>query len=93
MVRLIRGRNKGIESLHEQLEKYKITGIKLYTAEWKGTKGYKLSDKESYRFLEEGQKLGIKNIHVQKDRPSSRSIATLLTWPTSTDSAASSSKD
>ena len=30
------------------------------------SKGYKLTDKESYRFLEEAQKLGIKNIHVHK---------------------------
>ena len=59
--------NKGLEDLHEQVEKYKISGIKLYTAEWKGdSKGYKLSDKESYKFLEAAEKLGIKNIHVHK---------------------------
>ena len=58
---------KGIEHLHECAEKYQIKGIKLYTAEWKGdSKGYKLSDKESYRFLEEAQKLGVKNVHVHK---------------------------
>jgi uncharacterized protein len=58
---------KGLENLHEQVEKYKITGAKLYTAEWKGdSKGYKLSDKESYKFLEAAQKLGLKNIHVHK---------------------------
>ena len=44
-----------------------IKGVKLYTAEWKGDcKGYKLTDPASYRFLEEAEKLGIKNIHVHK---------------------------
>ena len=41
--------------------------MKLYTAEWNnGSRGYKLSDPATYRFLEEAQKLGIKNIHVHK---------------------------
>src|ERR1700743_598327 len=58
---------KGLEDLHANVEKYKVKGVKLYTAEWRGeSKGYKLSDKESYRFLEEAQKRGIKNIHVHK---------------------------
>ena len=58
---------KGLEHLHELKEKHNITGCKLYTAEWRGeSKGYKLSDKESYRFLEECVKLGIKNMHVHK---------------------------
>ncbi len=58
---------QGLETLHEQAEKYNLKGIKLYTAEWKGdSKGYKLSDKECYRYLEAAQKLGIKNIHVHK---------------------------
>lgn len=58
---------KGLEHLHELSEKHKIKGVKLYTAEWKGeSKGYKLTDKECYRFLEEAQKLGVKNIHVHK---------------------------
>ena len=58
---------KGIEALHALVEKYKVKGIKLYTAEWKGeSKGYKLSDKETYRYLEVAEKLGVKNIHVHK---------------------------
>jgi len=58
---------KGLEHLHELKEKYDITGVKLYTAEWRGeSKGYKLCDKESYRFMEECVKLGIKNLHVHK---------------------------
>ncbi|TLU72154.1 amidohydrolase family protein [Lichenicoccus roseus] len=58
---------RGIEALHALAEKYHLKGVKLYTAEWKGeSKGYKLSDKESYRYVEAAQKLGIKNIHVHK---------------------------
>ena len=58
---------RGLEDLHEQAEKYKLKGVKLYTAEWRGeSKGYKLSDKMTYRYLEAAEKLGIKNIHVHK---------------------------
>jgi predicted TIM-barrel fold metal-dependent hydrolase len=58
---------KGLEALHENCEKYHPKGVKLYTAEWKGdSKGYKLTDKESYKFLEAAQKYGIKNVHVHK---------------------------
>ena len=59
--------NKGLEHLHELAEKHKIKGVKLYTAEWRGeSKGYKLTDKDSYLFLEVAQKLGVKNVHVHK---------------------------
>ena len=58
---------KGLEHLHERWKSIKIKGAKLYTAEWKGdSKGYKLTDKDSYKFLEAAQKLGVKNIHVHK---------------------------
>jgi uncharacterized protein len=58
---------KGLEHLHELKEKYNITGAKLYTAEWRGeSKGYKLTDKASYKFLETAEKLGVKNMHVHK---------------------------
>ena len=58
---------KGLETLHANCEKYHVKGVKLYTAEWKGeSKGYKLTDKDSYIFLEFAQKYGIKNIHVHK---------------------------
>ena len=44
-----------------------MQGVKLYTAEWRGeSKGYRLDDKQTYKFLEAAQKLGIKNIHVHK---------------------------
>ena len=59
--------NKGLEELHAKAEKYKLQGVKLYTAEWRGeSKGYRLDDKKTYKFLEAAQKLGIKNIHVHK---------------------------
>ncbi len=59
--------SKGLEDLHALSEKHKLKGVKLYTAEWRGeSKGYKLTDKESYKYLEAAQKLGIKNIHVHK---------------------------
>ena len=59
--------DKGLEALHANCEKYHVKGVKLYTAEWKGeSKGYKLTDKDSYKFLEAAQKYGIKNIHVHK---------------------------
>ena len=57
----------GLDYLRRQKGEWGIKGVKLYTAEWRGTsKGYKLSDPETYRFLEECVKLGITNIHVHK---------------------------
>lgn len=59
--------DRGLDQLREDAERYALKGVKLYTAEWKGdSKGYRLSDPASYRFLEEAQKLGIRNIHVHK---------------------------
>ncbi len=57
----------GIKQLEEDVAKYHCKGVKLYTAEWNnGSRGYKLSDPECYRFLEKAQELGIKNVHVHK---------------------------
>ncbi len=57
----------GLDALDAMAEKYKIKGVKLYTAEWKGeSRGYKLTDPWAYRYLERAEKLGIKNIHVHK---------------------------
>jgi len=57
----------GLEDLRRMKGEWNIQGVKLYTAEWYGdSKGWKLSDPESYRFLEECAKLGITNIHVHK---------------------------
>jgi predicted TIM-barrel fold metal-dependent hydrolase len=58
---------KGLEYLRELKDKYNIMGLKLYTAEWRGnSKGYRLNDSQTMRFLEECVKLGIKNIHPHK---------------------------
>lgn len=57
----------GLERLEENKAKYGWQGVKLYTADWYGdSKGYKLSDDSSKRYLEKCQELGIKNIHVHK---------------------------
>jgi predicted TIM-barrel fold metal-dependent hydrolase len=57
----------GLEYLHSLVEQYGIKGVKLYTAEWRGSsKGYKLSDPWAQRYFERCQELGIKNIHVHK---------------------------
>ncbi|MHA6791939.1 amidohydrolase family protein [Pseudonocardia bannensis] len=57
----------GLKQLEEDVKRYNLKGVKLYTAEWIGdSRGYKLNDPECYRFLEKAQELGIKNIHVHK---------------------------
>jgi predicted TIM-barrel fold metal-dependent hydrolase len=58
---------RGLDGLRALHEKYKIRGVKLYTAEWKGdSRGWKLTDPSAERYLAECQKLGITNIHVHK---------------------------
>lgn len=58
---------RGLEMLEIWARTYGLKGVKLYTAEWRGnSKGYKLSDDWSYRYLEKCESLGIKNIHVHK---------------------------
>jgi uncharacterized protein len=57
----------GLKELEADAKKYGLKGVKLYTAEWnRGSRGYKLSDPETYVFLARAQELGIKNIHVHK---------------------------
>jgi predicted TIM-barrel fold metal-dependent hydrolase len=58
----------GIKQLEEDARRWNLKGVKVYTAEWheNGSRGWKLSDPESYRFLEKCQELGIKNIHAHK---------------------------
>jgi len=57
----------GLDQLQRDHEQYGLKGVKLYTAEWyNGSRGWKLTDPESYRFLEKCQELGIKNQHVHK---------------------------
>lgn len=58
---------QGLEYLQQLVDKYHIKGVKLYTAEWKdGSRGYKLTDPDAYRYLEKCQQLGVTNIHVHK---------------------------
>src|SRR5258708_22424597 len=55
----------GLDYLRRQKGEWDIKGVKLYTAEWRGTsQGCKLSDPEAHIFLEEGTKLGITNTPV-----------------------------
>ena len=57
----------GLETLEKLHERWGFQGVKLYTAEWKGeSKGYKLTDPWSYRYLEKCEQLGVKNIHIHK---------------------------
>lgn len=58
---------RGLEVLEENVRRWGHKGVKLYTAEWKGdSKGWKLTDPWSVRYLEKCRELGIKNIHVHK---------------------------
>ncbi len=57
----------GLKQLEEDARRFNLKGVKLYTAEWNnGSRGWKLTDPDAYRFLEKSEELGIKNIHVHK---------------------------
>jgi predicted TIM-barrel fold metal-dependent hydrolase len=57
----------GLKQLEEDAKRYNLKGVKLYTAEWHdGSRGWRLDDKESMKFLEKTQELGIKNVHLHK---------------------------
>ncbi|MGO3325722.1 amidohydrolase family protein [Gordonia sp. (in: high G+C Gram-positive bacteria)] len=57
----------GITAMREAHKKYGFTGVKLYTAEWHGqSRGYKLDDMWSRKYLDVCQDLGITNVHVHK---------------------------
>lgn len=59
--------DRGLDYLAELVERYKIRGVKLYTAEWKGdSKGWKLTDPWASKYLDKCQQLGVRNIHVHK---------------------------
>ena len=58
---------RGLTQLEEDHAKYGLKGVKLYTAEWKGSsRGWTLKDKETVPFLDKCMELGIKNVHVHK---------------------------
>ena len=57
----------GLKTLRRNVERWGCKGVKLYTAEWRqGSRGWKLTDPEAYKYLEKSQELGIKNIHAHK---------------------------
>ncbi|GAA0315084.1 amidohydrolase family protein [Kineococcus aurantiacus] len=58
---------RGLDRLRQDAEEMGLKGVKLYTADWHGdSRGYKLSDPWTYRYLEVAREVGIKNIHVHK---------------------------
>jgi uncharacterized protein len=57
----------GLRELEADAAKYKLQGVKLYTAEWNaGSRGYTLADEICKPFFDKCKELGIKNIHVHK---------------------------
>ncbi len=62
-----RNEQAGLDQLHRDAERFGLKGVKLYTAEWHGdSRGYKLTDPWTYKYLEACEELGIKNIHIHK---------------------------
>jgi predicted TIM-barrel fold metal-dependent hydrolase len=62
-----RNEQAGLDQLRADAARFGLKGVKLYTAEWHGqSRGYKLTDPWSYRYLEACRELGITNIHVHK---------------------------
>jgi predicted TIM-barrel fold metal-dependent hydrolase len=58
---------EGLAPFEELVREWDLKGVKLYTAEWYGaSKGWKLNEYWSYRYLEKCEELGVKNIHVHK---------------------------
>jgi predicted TIM-barrel fold metal-dependent hydrolase len=58
---------EGLATFEEEVKRYGLKGVKLYTAEWKGdSKGWKLTDPWSRRYLDKCAELGVVNIHVHK---------------------------
>ncbi|MBA8793721.1 hypothetical protein FHX74_001326 [Friedmanniella endophytica] len=57
----------GLAQLRRDAERFGLKGVKLYTAAWYGdSRGWKLSDPWSRRYLDACVELGIKNIHIHK---------------------------
>ena len=58
---------EGLDRLRLDAERFGLKGVKLYTAAWYGdSRGWKLTDPWSYRYLEACRELGITNIHIHK---------------------------
>ncbi|MCQ8186946.1 amidohydrolase family protein [Streptomyces rugosispiralis] len=57
----------GLAELERLAAEWRLRGIKLYTAEWRGdSKGWKLTDPGAQDYLAKCAELGIRNIHVHK---------------------------
>jgi len=57
----------GLRQLEQDAKRYKMQGVKLYTAEWyRGSRGWRLDSEEAKPFLDKCKELGITNIHVHK---------------------------
>jgi predicted TIM-barrel fold metal-dependent hydrolase len=57
----------GLAALEELVERYRLQGVKLYTAEWKGeSRGWTLDSDEAASYLQKCKDLGVRNIHVHK---------------------------
>ena len=62
-----RNEQAGLDQLRRDAERFGLQGVKLYTAEWHGdSRGYKLTDRWTYKYLEACEELGITNIHIHK---------------------------
>ncbi len=62
-----RNEQAGLNQLRRDAERFGLKGVKLYTAEWHGdSRGYKLTDPWTYKYLEACEELGITNIHIHK---------------------------
>ena len=62
-----RNGERGLDQLRADAERFGLKGVKLYTAEWNGdSRGYKLDDDWTRRYLDVCREVGIKNIHVHK---------------------------
>lgn len=58
---------QGLQQFKRDAQEMHLQGVKLYTAEWQGeSRGYKLTDPWTYKYLEACQELGVKNIHIHK---------------------------
>jgi uncharacterized protein len=62
-----RNEQAGLDQLRRDAERFGLKGVKLYTAEWHGnSRGYKLTDPWTYKYLEACEELGVRNIHIHK---------------------------
>lgn len=58
---------RGLDQLERDHERWRFTGVKIYTAEWNGvSKGYSLRDPFVAPFMEKCIALGIRNVHIHK---------------------------